>query len=69
MQLGAVTKTDKRNTATSKKVDDDIILANCDVVVIFLIYRQFEAMRKPDFGCMVCKTYILINSNLFSYKN
>ena len=43
--------------------------ANCDVIVIFLIYGQLGAIRKPDAGRMVCKSYILINSNLLSYKN
>ena len=42
--------------------------ANCDVI-IFPIYEQFGAMRKPDSGCIVYKTYIFINSNLLSYKN
>ena len=43
--------------------------ANCDIIVIFPIYGQFGAIRKPDFGRMVSKTYIFINSNLLSYKN
>ena len=42
---------------------------NCDVFAIFPIYGQFEAIRKPDSRCIVCKTYIFINSNLLSYKN
>ena len=42
---------------------------NYDVIVIFLICGQFGAIRKPDFGRIVCKTYDLINSNLLSYKN
>ena len=37
---------------------------NCDVIVIFSIYGQFEANRKPDSGRIVCKSHILINSNL-----
>ena len=41
---------------------------NFDVVVIFPIYGQFGAIRKPDFGRMSCKTYIFINSNLLSFK-
>ena len=41
----------------------------CDVIVIFLIYEQFGTIRKFDSGSKVCKTYILINSNLLSYKN
>ena len=41
---------------------------NYDVIVIFLIYDQFGAIRKPDSGRIVYKTYIFINSNLLSYK-
>ena len=36
----------------------------CDVIVIFPIYGQFWAIRKPDSKGMVCNAYILINSNL-----
>ena len=43
MKLGPVTKLDKRNKTTSKKLDDDIMPANCDVIDIFLIYGQFGA--------------------------
>ena len=42
--------------------------ANCDVV-IFLIYDQLGAIKKPGSGRIACKTYIFINSNLLSYKN
>ena len=68
MKLGPVTKRDKRNKKRQKN-DDDVMSENCDVIAIFLIYRQFGAIRKPDFGRIVCKTYILINSKLLSYKN
>ena len=53
----------------SKKFGDDIMSADCDMIVVFLIYGQFGAIRKLDSGCIVCKTYIFINSNLLSYKN
>ena len=43
--------------------------ANCDAIIIFPIYGLFEVIRKPDSGRIVCKTHILINSNLLSYKN
>ena len=43
--------------------------ANCGVIVISSIYGQSGAIWKPDSGCIVCKTYILIKSNLLSYKN
>ena len=61
MKLGPVTKRYKRNKATSKNFDDDII--------IFSIYDQFGVIRKPDSGRRVCKSYVFINNNLLSYKN
>ena len=50
MKFGPVTKLNKRNKTTSKKIDNDIALANCDLVVILLIYGQFGTIRKPDSG-------------------
>ena len=35
MKLGPVTKFDKKNKTTSEKNNEDIILANCDVIIIF----------------------------------
>ena len=69
MNLRPVTKLDKKNKATSKKFDDDVLSSNCGVIVIFSIYSQFGALRKSDSGRIVCKTYVFINSNLFTYKN
>ena len=48
MKLGPVTKLDKRNKITSKKIDVDIMSENCDVIVIFRIFGQFGAVRRPD---------------------
>ena len=42
---------------------------NCDVIAIFRIYRRIGAIWKADSKRIVCKTYILINSNFLSYKN
>ena len=67
MKLGAVSKVGKKNTTTSKKFDN-VMLANCEVIVLFSIYGQFSAIRKPDSGHMVYKTYIFINTNLSCYK-
>ena len=53
----------------SKKFDDDVMSVNCEVIVIFSIYGQFGAIRKPGSGRIVCKTYIFINSSFLSYKN
>ena len=41
---------------------------NCDINVIFPIYGQFGAIRKLDSSCIIFKTYIIINSNILSYK-
>ena len=68
MKLGPVTKLDKKNKTTSKKFDDEVMSANWDVIVIFPIYGQFEAIQKPDSGRIACKTYIFIRNNLLSYK-
>ena len=67
-RIGPVTKPDKRNKATSKKIDNGIRSASCDIV-IFLMYGQFEAIWKPNSGCMISKSYIFSNGNLLSYKN
>ena len=57
MKLGLVTKPDKRNKTKSKKTEDDVMSGNCDVIAIFPIYSQFGAIRKPDSGRIVYKTY------------
>ena len=44
MKLEPVTKPDKINKTTAKK-DDDFLLSNCDVIVIFPICGQFGAIR------------------------
>ena len=67
MKLGPVTKLDNKQNNV-KKFDDDFVSfmsANCNDIVIFLIYSQFEAIWKPDSGRMVCKTYIFIKTDLF----
>ena len=56
MKLGSVTKLGKTNKTTSTKFDDDVMLANCDVIIIFSIYGQSGAIGKPSWGCIVCKT-------------
>ena len=65
MKLEPVTKFDKRNKKTSK-IYDDIMPTNFEIIVIFLIYGQLGAIRKPDSGRIVC---IFINSNILSYKH
>ena len=34
MKLGSETKLKKKNKTTSKKIDDDVMSENCDVIVI-----------------------------------
>ena len=48
MKLGPVTKLGKKNKTTSKKLNDNVMLENCDVIVIFLIFVLFGAIQKPD---------------------
>ena len=50
MKLRPVTKLEKRNKATSNIVDDDVMLENCDIIVIFWIFGQFGVVRSriPD---------------------
>ena len=44
MKLEPATKIDKRNKAMRKKIDDDGISVNFDVIIIFPIYSQFGAI-------------------------
>ena len=50
MKLRLVTKLDKKNKTTSKTFDDDVMSKNCDVIVIFRIFSQFGAVRRPVSG-------------------
>ena len=65
MKLGPVTKLKKRNKTTS----NNLATTSCRQIVTLLLLDQFGAIRKPDSGRIICKTYIFINSNLSSYKN
>ena len=68
MKLGSITKIDKRNKKTSKKCDVDVS-ENSDIIVISRIFGQFGAVRRPDSGHRVCKSYVFSKSNLLSYEN
>ena len=37
MKLGPVNKLNKKNQATSKKIDNDVMSVNCDVIVKFSV--------------------------------
>ena len=64
MKLVPITKLDKTKKTTSKKIDDDVISENCDVIAIFLNYGNFRPMQMPDSRRIVYKTHIFINSYL-----
>ena len=64
MKLGTVTKPDNRNKAISKTFEDDVTSEKCDVIAIFPIYGQIQAIWKQDSRQIVYKIYVLINSNL-----
>ena len=69
MKLGPVTKLDKKNKKNVKKISNNVMSENCDVIAIFRIFGQFGTIRRPDFGHRVFKSYVFSNSNLFPYKN
>ena len=68
MKLGLVSLLDKQNKTTSRLFDYGFIAAKCNAIVIFAINDRFGAIQKPDFERMVCKTYIVISSNLLPLK-
>ena len=68
LKFEPVTKYDKRNIATSKKFGDDGMSTSFDVIVIFQIFGQFEAIWKPDSRRMVCKTYISLTVTFYLTK-
>ena len=49
MKLGPVTKIDKRNKTTSKKIDDDVMSEKFDVIDIFPIYGQIWSNPEAGF--------------------
>ena len=53
MKAGPETKLDKGNKTTLDKTDDDVMSANCDVIVLCPSYSQFRAIWKPDSGRIV----------------
>ena len=44
-----------------KKITNDVLSEDCDVIVIFRIFGHFGAVRGADSGHRVCKTYVFIN--------
>ena len=69
MKLGPATMLHTRNKTTPKKLGDDVMSENFDVIVIFLICGEFGALQKPNARRIFCITYIFINSDLISCKH
>ena len=62
MKFRTVTKLDKKNTATLKNIDDDVISANCDNIVILHIFMtnlEPSRSRIPD-AWSIKLTFLLI---------
>ena len=50
MKLAPVTKLDKGDKTMAKRFDNDVMSANCNIIVIFPIYSQLEQSGRqiPD---------------------
>ena len=58
------------NDIYMEPLDQDVLTANHDLIVIFLIYGWFGVIWKPDSGCLVYNSsQIFIKNNLLSSKN
>ena len=69
MKLGPASKLDRRNKTAPKKFDEDFLSANCDAIVIGLIYGQFGAIRILDTWSVII-TFLLIKTfNLKKTEN
>ena len=68
MKLEPLLKPENRKTMISKKIDDDDMSVNYDVIVNFPIYCQFGDIWKLDSICMVQYSYFIINNDLSSNK-
>ena len=68
MKLGPLTKAEKSNTATSKKVGNDVMAEDFDVIVFFTIYGHTVTIRKRDSGRMVYKFSLTVTSYFTKLK-
>ena len=71
MKLGPVTKLDKRNKATSKQIDVDVMSENCDVIVIFGFLANLEQSGGRISGTEPAKDMfsVIVTFSLTKYKN
>ena len=49
MKLEPVTKLDKRNTSTLKKIDYDVMSGNCDIIIFFSDLYQVHSNLEAGF--------------------
>ena len=54
VKFGLITKLYNKNKTVCKKIDDDVMSENCEVIIIFRIFGQFGAIGKLNSGGMVC---------------
>ena len=68
MDLGLVTKLNKRNTGTARKMDDYVRLSNYDVIVIFPIMNSNNPLRISDLSSRSYPLYLRIEeSHIIEY--
>ena len=60
MKFEPLFKLEKRNAMKPKRFVNDIILANYDIIIIFLIYCWFDPIGKPKSGC---NSYFIISND------
>ena len=49
MKLEPVTKLDKKNTSTLKKIDYDVMSGNCDIIIFFSDLYQVRSNLEAGF--------------------
>ena len=69
MKPGPLFKLNKRNIKTSEKLENDLMLANCDAIVLFSILSLFRTIPDTESGQMLHDIKIFISFHLLSKKN
>ena len=68
MKLGPLFILNKRNTKTSEKLENDLMLANCDAIVLFSILSLFWTIPETESRQMLHDIKIFISFHLLSNK-
>ena len=69
MKFGPVTKLDKGNKTTSKKLTLTSYRKIMTSLSFFRFLANLGAIQRLDSGHRVCKSYVFSNRNLLSYEN